>query len=217
MLVAHGTNDPAGQATVIQLRELVAGLLPGVTVYDAYVDVQQPALDEVVDSLVQQRVSTVIVPLLLSTGYHVEVDIERCVASSPLVTAAPALGPHPVLAEILADRLRGAGIAPDLPVVLAAAGSSRPGGVAAVHAQAELLQALRTGPVTAAFLSAAAPSVQEAASDGAAVATYLLGRGVFDSRLRELAARATEPIGADPRLAEIVRERYLRVVTPAAD
>lgn len=214
MVVAHGTDDPSGQATVTWLRDRVAELLPDVKVMDAYVDVQQPRLDGVVDSLVRQRIPTVIVPALLSTGFHVEVDIARAMETSELVTATPPLGPHPLLAEILQDRLLAAGVIPQQPVALAAAGSSRPSGVAAVWRQAELLAQLRPGPVTAAFLSAAEPSVQDALDtlkDGGgdvAVASYLLGHGVFHNRLREHDAVVTEPIGADPRLAELVRERY---------
>lgn len=213
VVVAHGTDNPSGQATVTWLRDRVAELLPDVHVVDAYVDVQRPRLDEVVDAMVRKQSRTVIVPALLSTGYHVEVDIARAVESSELVTAAPPLGPHPILAAILQDRLSAAGVIPDEPVVLAAAGSSRASGVAAVWRQAELLAALRPGPVTAAFLSAAEPRVPEAleaAGSGAAVASYLLGHGVFHDRLRGLEAVVSEPIGEDPRLAELVRERYSR-------
>ncbi|WP_188836832.1 sirohydrochlorin chelatase [Flexivirga endophytica] len=215
VLVAHGTDSPSGQATVTSLRDAVAELVPEAQVVDAYVDVQQPRLQQVVDSLVQQRIPTVIVPALLSTGYHVEVDIERAVARSELVTATPPLGPHPILAEILADRLHEAGVPPEQAVVLAAAGSSRATGVAAVRQQAEMLAALRPGTATAAFISAAQPSVEDslvavrAEGGKAAVAAYLLGHGVFHDRLRSHDAVVSEPIGADPRLAELVRLRYV--------
>lgn len=216
VVVAHGTDNQSGQATVTWLRDRVAELLPDVKVLDAYVDVQQPRLDGIVDSLVSQRIPTVIVPALLSTGFHVEVDIARAVERSELVTARSPLGPHPILAAILQDRLLAAGVIPEQPVVLAAAGSSRASGVAAVWRQAELLAQLRPGPVTAGFLSAAEPTVAEAlehvsADDGpAAVASYLMGHGVFHDRLRCHDAVVAEPIGMDPRLAELVRERYSR-------
>lgn len=215
MVVAHGTDNPSGRATVTWLRDRVAELLPDVHVVDAYVDVQQPSLDHVVDSLVRQGIPTVIVPALLSTGFHVEVDVARAVATSDLVHAAPPLGPDPILADILADRLAEAGVATDEPVVLGAAGSSRATGAAAVRRQAELLAALRPGPVTVGYLSAAAPSVGEAltavADNGqrAAVAAYLLGHGFFHDKLRGHDAVVTEPIGEHPRLAELVRQRFL--------
>ncbi len=214
VVVAHGTDNPSGQATVTRLRDRVAQLLPDVHVVDAYVDVQRPRLEEIVDSLVRQRCHTVLVPALLSTGYHVEVDIARAVETSELVTATPPLGPHPILAEILQDRLLAAGVIPGEPVVLAAAGSSRSSGVAAVRRQAQLLGELRSAPVTAAFLSAAEPLVQdalEAVGGRVAVASYLLGHGAFHDRLRRHDAVVSEPIGADPRLAGLVRERYRAV------
>lgn len=213
--MAHGTDNPSGQTTVTALRDRVAELLPGVQVTDAYVDVQEPRLAEVVESLVGQGIPTVIVPALLSTGYHVEVDIARTVANSELVVATPPLGPDPLLAAILVDRLDEAGVVPEDPVVLAAAGSSRATGVAAVRRQAELLAALRPGTVTAAYISAAQPSVEEALVAGdrggpqAAIASYLLGHGMFHDRLRRHGAVVSEPIGTHPRLAELVRQRYL--------
>ena len=215
VVVAHGTDNPEGQATVTWLRDRVAALLPDIRVLDAYVDLQQPRLHDVVEPLVRQRIPTVIVPALLSTGYHVEVDIARAVAQSELVTAAPPLGPDPILTAILADRLTQAGIGPDDPVVLAAAGSSRETGVAAVRRQTQLLDASRPGPVTVAYISAARPSVEEAVTaagaDGrrVAVASYLLGRGFFHDRLRRQDAIVSEPIGTHPKLAELVRRRYL--------
>ncbi|MFP3394252.1 CbiX/SirB N-terminal domain-containing protein, partial [Brevibacillus sp. SIMBA_076] len=67
----------------------------------------------------------VIVPLLLSRGYHLGHDIPA--ASAPYgdrVIVAPALGPDPRLAEILTRRMLEAGLRPDDRIVLAAAGSS---------------------------------------------------------------------------------------------
>lgn len=231
VLVAHGTADPRGRQTVIALRSQVARLLPGVRVLDAYVDVQRPRLPDVVDALVRQGDRTVIVPTLLSTGYHIEVDVARAAAVSPLVTAAPPLGPHPVLAQILGDRLDAAGATRSAPVVLAAAGSSRPEAADAVREVAADLQARRTGRVVAGFAAAASPSVREAvdgavhdaagrragdAADGVWLASYLLGHGFFHSMLSRIGPPVTEPLGADPRIASLVRDRFLAcLATPA--
>lgn len=232
VLVAHGTADPHGRQTVIELRSQVARLLPGVRVLDAYVDVQAPRLPDVVESLVAEGVPTVVVPVLLSTGYHMEVDVARAAAVSPLVTAAPPLGPHPVLAEILGDRLDAAGATRSAPVVLAAAGSSRPEAAPAVREVAAQLQARRTGPVIAGFAAAATPSVREAVRDvvheaavcraddaagGVWLASYLLGRGFFHSMLSRIGPPVTEPLGADPRIAGLVRDRFLAcMATPVS-
>ena len=66
------------------------------------------------------------VPLLLSVGYHVKVDIARAVKSRPETRAAAPLGPDPRLAALLDQRLREAGVTDNDAVVLAAAGSSDP-------------------------------------------------------------------------------------------
>lgn len=222
VLVAHGTSSPRGRQTVIDLRAQVATLLPGVRVLDAYVDVQEPRLSEVVQTLARKGIRTVLVPVLLSTGYHMEVDVARAAEASPLVTATPALGPHPVLAEILRDRLDEAGAPADAPVVLAAAGSSRPAAADAVREVTAHLRALRRGPVVAGFAAAQRPSVSDAigragGSTGAVwVASYLLGHGFFHDTLAGLGAPLTEPLGADPRIARLVRDRFLADMgTPA--
>ena len=51
-----------------------------------------------------------VVPLLLSVGYHVKVDIARAVKSRPGSAAAAPLGPDPRLAKLLDQRLREAGV-----------------------------------------------------------------------------------------------------------
>lgn len=214
VLVAHGTSDPHGQETVRVLRARLQRSLPDVRVLDAYVDVQSPRLGEIVDQLVGQRIRTIIVPVLLSTGYHMEVDVAGAASSSPLVTAAPPLGPHPVLAEILRDRLLESGATPRDNVVLAAAGSSRPEAADAVRAVADRLAQLWPGRVIAGFAAAAAPSVAEALEDATAdggrvwIASYLMGRGFFHDRLQRYDVPVTEPLGADPRIVALVRRRF---------
>ena len=120
---AHGTNNAEGQQRINQIREESAELRPGLRVLEAYVDVQEPALPDVVTS-VAREVRVVVVPLLLTVGFHVQVDIAEAVASRPDTVAAAPLGPDPRLAKLLDERLgklpHGWGI------VLAAAGSSRP-------------------------------------------------------------------------------------------
>ena len=65
------------------------------------------------------------VPLLLSTGYHLTADIRGAARAAGAPVADP-LGPDPRLAEALADRLAEAGRPAGTPTVLAAAGSADP-------------------------------------------------------------------------------------------
>ncbi|MDD0859320.1 hypothetical protein NHF46_19520 [Arthrobacter alpinus] len=48
---AHGTNNAEGQRRINALRADIALLRPGLTVLEAYVDVQEPALPDVVAGL----------------------------------------------------------------------------------------------------------------------------------------------------------------------
>ena len=91
---AHGTSSPHGAAEVNALRDAIAGLRPGLDVREAYVDVQDPDLPAVVTGLPEGE-TAVVVPLLLSVGYHVRVDIARAVKSRPNSLAAAPLGPDP--------------------------------------------------------------------------------------------------------------------------
>ncbi|NNG38791.1 sirohydrochlorin chelatase [Flexivirga sp. ID2601S] len=210
VLVAHGTDNPAGRRVITDLRDLVAAQLPQVRVLDAYVDVQQPALDDTMKMLASEGIPTVVVPLLLSAGYHMQVDVADAVAGHPAAVAATSLGPHPLLAEVLADRLVAAGADRNGPVVCAVAGSARAEGALDAEQAASYLQEVWGGPVSVGYLSAATPSVAEALAGqpGAAVASYLIGPGFFHDRLRALDAVVTDPLGADARIAALVVDRY---------
>ncbi len=122
---SHGTSSPDGRAAISATVEKVRLLLPDVSVEEAFVDVQQPEIDDVVRAVSPRP--AVVVPLLLSTGFHTKVDIARAVTDAGgRATATAALGPHPLLAELLATRLHEAGLSAGDAVVLAAAGSSDP-------------------------------------------------------------------------------------------
>lgn len=218
----HGTRDPGGRRALAQLRLAVADLLPGLEVVTASVDVQKPALADVVPRLSATGRRCVVVPLLLSAGYHVHVDVAEAVAASrgAAVAAAP-LGPDPALADVLTDRLAEAAVAADALVVLAAAGSSDSRALADVEAVATDLAGRRGSPVIPAYLSAASPGVAEAVADlrarhpsrKVAVATYLLAPGVFTRRLAAVGADVvTAPLAPHPLLAELVLRRYLEAL-----
>jgi sirohydrochlorin ferrochelatase len=103
---AHGTADPRGIQVIHALTREIARQRPAVPVSLGFVDVDTPALPSLVDRVVADSNRAVIVPLLLSSGYHVTTDIQSEARQRPnQITAASPLGPHPVLAPILADRL----------------------------------------------------------------------------------------------------------------
>ncbi|MEW1954801.1 CbiX/SirB N-terminal domain-containing protein [Terrabacter sp. NPDC080008] len=217
---AHGTSSPAGRSAVGGLVAAVAARRPDLTVRAAFVDVQPPDPAAVLTSL-SGRSPARLVPLLLSAGYHVYVDLAAAAESVPCTTVAPALGPDERLAGLLRRRLLAAGLRDDDVVVLGAAGSSQSSAIADCERVADSLGRLLGRPVTAGYLSAAAPTLTDAVAAQRApgrrvvVATYLLAPGFFaDLAARSGADVVTPPLlvpGEPPpeELVDLVLDRYL--------
>jgi sirohydrochlorin ferrochelatase len=212
LAVAHGSRDPAAQHSVGALTERVRSLSPALDVRVAFVQHAEPSLAEALAAAGSQAV---VVPLLLSTGYHLTADIQVAAREAGAPVAAQ-LGPDPWLAEALADRLTETGRPAATPTVLAAAGSADPAAAADVTRQAALLADRIAAPVVPAFAAAGQPSVTQAvtalhASTGrpVSVATYLLSPGRFHDRLREAAATwVSAPLSDHPAVARLVLDRF---------
>ncbi|GHE07828.1 sirohydrochlorin chelatase [Klenkia taihuensis] len=213
---AHGTRNPTGRRLVAELALAARRLRPGLTTTAAFVDVQPPTVVDVVAGLDRPAV---VVPVLLSGGYHVHVDIAGAVGQRADAVAARPLGPDPRLAEVLRARLVEAGADPADPgtaVVVAAAGSSDPRATADVEATAAMLQVSWAGPVTTGYGSAARPPVPDAVAAARAagatrvvVAAYLLAPGHFRDKLDAAGADlVTAPLLPDDRIAAVLVDRY---------
>ncbi|MFV0634965.1 sirohydrochlorin chelatase [Demequina sp.] len=214
---AHGTRSAQGQETVRTILQQVREAME-IDVREAFVDVQEPTIDDVVAAIpASERAAAVVVPLLLGGGYHVHVDIARAVKDRLDIVAAPALGPDSRLIDIVLDRVRQAGVPDDATLVLAAAGSSDPRSQADTDAAAEMLRSRWEGPVRIGFAAGPKPSVAEAVAsarengeDGiVAVASYLLSPGLFQNRLAEAGADyVSAPLAPHPILLEIIADRF---------
>lgn len=213
VLALHGSRHPRARAVADGLRDAVAARLPGVTVLTGWVDVLDPHVADVLGGLDE----AVVVPVFMTAGYHVDADLPRAVAAAGVrgrVTRH--VGPH--LLGAVADRLRQAG-GPGDAVVLAAAGSLRPGSLAEVALAADALAARLGVPVRPGFLYAAAPPVEDAVAallaEGFAdvsVAPYTIAPGLFGARLARLgAARVAEPVGVHPVLVDAVVAAWAEV------
>lgn len=219
--ISHGTSSPAGQAVVQALAEEVSRLASSDEAVGAvrigHVDVQQPDIAATLGSLAAGE-AAVLVPLLLSAGFHVNVDMKEAVeeAGRPAVIAG-ALGPDERLAAVLERRLAEAGADPRKDtVVLVAAGSSDTSAVRDVGETARLLSERLGVAVQEAYLSFAEPSVAEAiraAQEAAqkksqektpegrvAVVSYLLAPGYFQGLLESRAAQAGTTLVTQPLL-----------------
>lgn len=231
--ISHGTSSPEGQRAVRGLRDAVAEAVaqrhpdaaPGVRL--GHVDVEQPDVPATLASL-DAGEPAVVVPLLLSAGYHVYVDLTDAVAEETTreVVLAGALGPDDRLATVLLRRLEEAGLRDDDRIVLAVAGSSDRRAVEDCRDQAERLAAASGREIALGFLSAAEPRLPEAIAAARAhatasraggrvvVAIYLLAPGYFDDLARAAGADVTaqpllvpdEPAPAE--LVEVVLDRY---------
>ena len=224
---AHGTSSPDGRAATVELMRAVAEAHPAITVRLGYVDVQHPDPAETLDAIEPGR-EAIVIPLLLSAGYHVHVDLTEAVqaqADRPTELTG-ALGPDDRLTELLQQRLHEAGLQDDDILVLAVAGSSDARAVADCHVVAERLAAASAREVRIGFLSAASPRLPEAVAAARAahpgrrimVSSYLLAPGYFQSLVEAAGADVvTQPLllatGAAPRqLVDVVASRYFDAI-----
>jgi len=213
---SHGTSDPAGQETIRRLLAAVWRALPAFEVRGAAVDVETDILlPGVLDSLIRPAV---VVPLLLSGGYHVYHDIAQAVASRPDRAAAAPLGPDWELAEIGVRRLNEAGARSDDVVVLGASGSSDPRAMASIEEAARRLGSLWGGRIAVGHVGHSGVPLRDAVADAqqpgrrVVVSSYLLAPGHFQHELEQAGAHlVTAPIltpSPDPALVDLVIRRF---------
>ena len=222
---SHGTRSAAGRTTIAALIAQAARELPGVRVEHAVVDVERPEISGVVARVAADS-PVVVVPLLLSPGHHTRVDIGAACAPYPQATAAPALGPHPELVDVLTSRLAAlpggdAGVRPGDHVVLAAAGSTDPASARAVERMRDLLQAELPAPITLGYGAGVRPRLPEAVAAARAAGarrvvavSYVLAPGHFAGLVQRSGADlVSAPLGADPAVASVVVARYREMTT----
>ena len=212
---SHGTDRIAGQWAITALVDAVRRQAPHLAVEQAYVDVQQPNVNTVLDGALGPRV---VVPLLLAAGHHVFVDIDNAVKRGK-ATAALALGPDIRLAGVLMRRLREAGATGRDVIVLGAAGSSDARALDSVERSALLLKETWGSDVSVGYIGGAGKPIAEVV-DGArahgrrvVVATFLMAPGYFFDRLVGCGADAVAaPLldGGEPdaRLVDLVLDRF---------
>ena len=228
--VAHGSRSPEPQRVVDALLALARAQRPGLRTAAAYVDNAPPSIRAALAGLADAGERDVVVlPLLLTPASHSKTDVAASVQAGRLdhprvrLRYGRPLGPHPVLVEVLAQRLAEAGAGPDDPVLLVAGGALDPDANAQVAATARLLWEGRSWPtVDLAFASATRPSVPEAldrlrrlGARRVSVAPYFLGPGRLPAQVAAQARAAeglevvvAEPVGATDALAGLLLERY---------
>ncbi|MER5451490.1 sirohydrochlorin chelatase, partial [Streptomyces sp. NPDC002764] len=225
-------RDPRALSTVRALLERVRERRPGLPVHLGHIELNEPLLPDTLAGLVERE--AVLVPLLLSRGYHIKRDIPEMAAASDVhARVADALGPHPLLVDALCARLVEAGWRARMDagtrrasaVVLAAAGSRDPESGVDTTRTAELLAERLGVPVVPAYATTAAPTVPDAiralAAKGrhrVAVASYFTAPGRFATECAEAAPWiASAPLGTHPAMAELLLHRYDNAVRGAGN
>jgi sirohydrochlorin cobaltochelatase len=227
--VAHGSKDDGAQQVAQELLVAAGRLRPGLRAQAAYIDNASPSIAAALADLVQSGADDIaVVPLLLTAASHSKTDVAASVQAARLdhpevrLRYGRPLGPHPVLVDVLAQRLVQAGARDGDVVVLVAGGSLDPDANAQVAATARLLWERGGYPsVDIAFASATEPTLP-AALDRArrlgagrvAVAQYFLGPGRLPRAVEQKATAhaldvvVSQPLGAHVDIAALVLERY---------
>lgn len=206
--VAHGTRNSTGNEVAARITEAASARL-GVPAVTSYVELCDPLLADVMAGL---EGPAVVVPLLLSTGFHMTKDLPEAVAGAGApVTLGPSFGPDPLLAAAQVERLLEAGAVRGRPLVMVAAGSSDPAATADQEAAVDLLAQLWVAPVALATLTGIGHRPAEVVRPGDAVSPYLLSPGFFADRAgRDLPAGTVvaDVMGAHALIVDLVCLRY---------
>jgi sirohydrochlorin cobaltochelatase len=240
LLVGHGTRDPAGVAafTAFTARLAAAFAMQGIDVAGGFIELSDPPLRDAVTELTRRGHRRVVaVPLVLSAASHAKSDIPAALARERARhpgldwSYGRPLGPHPVLLELLAERVAAqhepaAGRSASA-VLLVGRGSTDPDANAEVCKTARLLWEGRDYAFAeTAFVSLASPDVPAGlercrllGAGQVIVARYFLFPGILPDRIADQAGaygtahpdvdvRCTDVLGDTDELAGLVAERY---------
>jgi sirohydrochlorin ferrochelatase len=217
----HGSREQAWSMRL--LGRAVARRLPDLRVSLACVDRDAPALTEVMASATSE---SVVVPLWLSSTERTQRTLATATAlSRHSVQVAGPLGPDPLLADVVAWRLRAAGARVGDPVVLAAPTPAESDDHLDVVRAAAMLRARWNGaPVAVAYTAGSARTIdgavralRQTGAPRVAVAPWTLMPGTdaasvtMQAELAGVSAIA-EPPGMHPLVLGLVVRRYLAAV-----
>ena len=116
LLIAHGSRLASANRDLSQLAELLRQRFAGHIVEIAYLELTEPTIPQGAAVCVERGASRVmLLPYFLSAGTHVTEDLKRFqsefTAQWPTVCfdLCPPLGLHPLMLDIVCDRLREGG------------------------------------------------------------------------------------------------------------
>nr|WP_255508401.1 sirohydrochlorin chelatase [Nocardia sp. CS682] len=233
--VAHGSRDPRSAATMSAVVADLAAARPGFDVRLAFLDLNAPSVEQVVDAVAAEgHTHAVITPLLLGSAFHARVDLPGLLAAAHArhpqlqLTQAGVLGPDARLIAALRDRVAEASNSVPLVarsnrrlgIAVAAVGSSSPAANARTAEVARRLAAL-TGHLAEICFATTEPTLPEAISrlrtrgaEDILVAPWFLAPGLLTDRLVAAAPNVLHAnvIGPHAALTDIVWDRYAAAI-----
>jgi len=230
VLLAHGSPDPRHAKGVEAVAEQVRRRWPG-QVHAAYLDHHPPSALDVAGRLR----GGVLVPLLLTTAYHVKTDVPAAAAAMSALgrgdyPVAAALGPDRLLFDAAEELLARAGLASDpaTGVVLFAGGSSDRDAIAAIGDAVADEVLSGWGPWSVAALAGGDPieavvgRLRDRGCRRVLVVTYMVAEGVLRDRMAKYATAAGAEVvpgtlGETDALARLVVQRAeaVRLANPS--
>ncbi|MFI0373084.1 sirohydrochlorin chelatase [Actinomadura sp. 1N219] len=238
VLAVPGPARRAGAEPALELARLVEIEHTGQPARVAYLEGDEANLHTVLAGLHRDpdELAAVVVPMSTGPDPAMDAALRHAVAAAPAnAVAAEPLGPHPLIAEALHDRLADGGLARAdrirlMTMVTAASGVivATPGDATAVR-QAEvtgvLLASRLAAPVFTASLNddasvkAAAEQLRAAGATSIALAPHLIGPEPDAARVAAAAATVgcphSAPLGPHPALARLAALRYVEALSLA--
>ncbi|SIN71907.1 sirohydrochlorin chelatase [Agromyces cerinus] len=231
--VTHGAPSSANREAVIRLVDGVASARPELDVSISFVDASRSDVAAALGP--DDDAGAVIVPLVLSAGFHVRtglsLGLDRRGSDAGALTGtrlAAELGPDDRIVEVLAERLDRLRLSDTDAVVLAAAGSNDPRAVRECFETARRLGHRLGRSVTVGFIAAAIPRLHDAIEMirevhpgvRVVVGSYLLAPGTFYDAAASAGADAiASPLllpdeAAPGQLVDLVLDRYSDIAAP---
>ena len=241
LVVGHGSRDPRGAREFHDLVGLVRRRSPSLTVEGGFIELSGPPISECVDRLAEKGARDVAaVPLMLLAAGHAKDDIPATLTREK--TNHPginfqygrALGIRPELLELMDERVSAVvaeGEKDDTAVLVVGRGSSDPDANSDLSKIARLFYEGRPYPaVESAYVSMTPPDVSTAldrcrrlGARRVVVFSYFLFTGVLEERIRlhaeafadansEVEVRYAGYFGPDPRVADLLVERYTEAI-----
>ncbi len=241
LILGHGSRDPRGAREFHDLVGLVRRRNPSLTVEGGFIELSRPPISECVDRLARSGARNIAaVPLMLLAAGHAKDDIPATLAREkmehPEVTFAygRALGIRPELLELMDERISAVVTESekrDTAILVVGRGSSDPDANSDLTKMARLFYEGRSYPlVESAYVSMTPPDVVEGldrclrlGARRVVVFSYFLFTGVLEERIRrqgeafaetnpEVEVRYAGYFGPDPRVADLLVERYTEAV-----